>query len=140
MPRIAGPEDTVPLSLMLYEMAHELFPDEASDDNQLYWDEIFKYITDETYTVFVDEQYRGFFMVKEEHEPIYPNLRRYIGTKVYIQPEARKGRLLKEFYDMLFREFPDGDILGLTEIESEHIPVLNKRHEHIANVYKLKRS
>ena len=138
--RVAEPGDTIELSLMLYMMAHEIFPDEASDDNQLYWDEIFKYMTDKEYTIFIDDKHRGFFMVKEEFEPIYPNMKRYIGTKVFIYPEYRKGKLLKEFYDILFDTFTDGDILSLIEAHSEHTRVSDKRHVHLANVYKLERS
>ena len=127
------------IAMMMKAMATELYPEHASWDDNVYWDETFKCMEDSDYSVFVDDELRGFFIVKDDHDPIFPTIKRYIGTKVYIAPSHRKGRLLRQFYDKLFEEFPDGDILGLTEINSEHIPVLNKRHEHIANVYKLKR-
>lgn len=140
MVRAADDSDIFELALMLKAMAHELAPDNAIDDFDVYLAEVFKYMNDETMTVYISDTRRGFFMVKDDSEPIYKDLKRYIGTKVYIKEEYRKTRLLKDFYDVLFRDFPDGDILGLTEIDSEHIEVLNKRHELIAQVYKMKRS
>ena len=140
MVRKAVAEDTLILSLMLKEMAVELFPANAVADNDIYWDEIFKYMRDDTIHIFIDDELRGFFMVKEESEPIYSDMTRYIWTKVFIYPKHRKGRILKCFYDKVEDAFPTGDIIGLTEINSEHIPVLEKRHQRIANVYKFIRS
>jgi hypothetical protein len=62
----------------------------------------------------------------------------YNGIRVYIKPKYRKGRLLKQFYDIMFETF-DGEIWGMTEAHSEHIKVLDKRHTLVAKVYKLER-
>ena len=59
--------------------------------------------------------------------------------RVYIQPEHRHSSLLARFYKRLFEDFPDGDIMGVTEIHSEHIKVLDKRHELVAKVYRMNR-
>ena len=118
-------------------MYKELYGDEAKEYLQLYTDEIIKCMADDKQTILVDEEYRGFFIVMDISEPMIVN-KRYQGTRVYIRPGFRKTRLLKEFYDELFYRF-DGDIFGQTEAGSEHIKVLDKRHDLIAKVYKLKR-
>lgn len=137
MVRLASYKDLAPLSELLQAMAKELMPEYATDDNMVYRSEVLKYLHDEEYHVYIDDRYRGFFMVKDDTEPVYPGYHRYIGTKVYIKDDYRGGRLLKQFYDKLFTDFKDGDIVGLTEIDSAHIPVLDKRHKLIAKVYLL---
>ncbi len=135
--RLAVTADIEELTIMLKMMAQELMPDHAVDDDAIYRLEILKYMSDETYYVYIDDKHRGFFMVKDDSEPIYVNMNRYIGTKVFIKKGFRSGRILKQFYTKLFEDFPDGDIIGLTEINSQHIPVLDKRHILIAKVYLL---
>ena len=46
---------------------------------------------------------------------------------------------IKNMYDFMFDNF-DGDIIGMTDIKSEHNDVLTKRHEILGVLYKLKRS
>ncbi len=135
--RLATFEDVSELTSMLKMMAQELMPDYAVDDEDIYHLEILKYMSDDTYHVYIDSKHRGFFMVKDDSEPIYKGMNRYIGTKVFIKKGFRSGRVLKQFYTKLFEDFPDGDIIGLTEINSQHIPVLDKRHTLIAKVYLL---
>lgn len=139
MVRLATLNDVPYLVDMLKAMAVEVMPEAASTEYSAYVVAIFKYIKDPEYYVYVDDEHRGFFVVKDDYDPVFPAIHRYIGTKVYIAPPYRKGKLLKQFYAKLFDDFPEGDILGLTEIGSEHIKVLNKRHRHIANVYILNR-
>jgi hypothetical protein len=127
------------LALMLAEMYHELFPAHASTNMNEYITEIVNHYNNPKDTVYIDSELRGFFIVRDETEAIAPTLKRYNGIRVYIKEEHRKGRLLAEFYARLFEDFPDGEILGQTEINSEHIAVLDKRHEAIAKVYRLKR-
>ena len=127
------------LALLLRAMYKELFPDHAVDDINVYISEMVKNFNCPKTTTYVDDYFRGFFQVRDETEAMTPTCKRYHGIRVYIIPEERKGRLLKEFYDRLFTDFPDGDIIGVTEITSEHIAVLEKRHKRIANMYVLNR-
>jgi len=127
------------LATMLAEMYHEVFPAHYSTDLNTYVSTIVEHFNNPKDTIYIDSQYRGFFIIRDETESIAPTLIRYNGIRVYIKKEYRKGRLLTEFYARLFEDFPDGAILGSTEIDSEHIAVLDKRHELIAKVYKLKR-
>ena len=138
MIRLAENDDDLRLAVMLRDMYRELQPIEAVSDLGVYLVEVDRCLKDPAQAVFIAEE--GFFMVVDETEPMTPNMKRYNGTRVYIKPEHRSGRVLKEFYDVMFRAFPDGDILGVTVLNSKHIKVLEKRHTRIANVYMLNRS
>jgi len=127
------------LALMLLAMYKELFPLDASSNTDDYVSQIVEHFNDPRDVIYLDDKFRGFFVVRDETEKIAPTLHRYNGIRIYIKKEYRKGRLLAEFYARLFKDYPDGDILGVTEINSEHIAVLDKRHERVANVYKLRR-
>jgi hypothetical protein len=137
MIRIANINDLQPLAVMLRDLYKELMPDDALDDLRVYRLEIMKHLTDDRDIIYIEE--RGFFMVRDETEAMAPTLRRYNGIRVYIQPEHRHSSLLARFYKRLFTDFPDGDIMGITEIHSEHIKVLDKRHELVAKVYRMNR-
>ena len=141
MVRLANEEDTLPIATMLKKMTIEIMPEYASDDDSVYWGFIYDALEDDNTYVYVDDYYRGFFIIVDDIDPTLPDYHRYINTKIYIEPEYRKrSRVYKQFWDKLYEDFPDGDIIGVTEINSEHIPVLEKRHERIANVYKVNRS
>ena len=140
MIRLATQKDKDELALMLLAMYVELFQEEASYNMAVYQDEIQKHLDNPRDYIYVDEDYKGFFVVRDETEAMTPNLHRYNGIRVFIAKQYRRSPLLALFYSHLFHDFPDGDILGMTEINSDHIPVLDKRHELIAKVYKLKRS
>jgi len=135
----ATQEHIAPLTHMLANMYAELFGADASTNVEDYLAVIIGHLDSKRDTVYIDSELRGFFIVRDETEIIAPTLRRYNGIRVYIHKEHRKGRLLAEFYARLFEDFPDGEILGQTEINSEHIAVLDKRHKLIAKVYKLNR-
>ena len=138
---IRAEQEHIPLlAFMLYTMYKELFGDKAEDDINVYISEIVNHYNNPRDTVYIDSSFRGFFIVRDETEAIAPRLKRYNGIRVFIKPEFRNTRLLAEFYAKLFEDFPDGDILGQTEIDSKHIAVLDKRHELIAKVYKLRRN
>jgi len=139
MINLAEQKDIPILAVMLRDMYCELFPAHALTDINVYITEVVKHYNDSRDSVYIDSTARGFFIVRDETEAAAPSLHRYNGIRVYIHKEHRKGRLLAEFYARLFKDFPDGDILGSTEIDSEHIAVLDKRHTRIANVYKLNR-
>ncbi len=140
MIRLATKKDKEKLALMLLAMYVELFPEEATYDMGVYLNEIQNHLDNPKDYIYIDNDNRGFFVVRDETEPMTPNLHRFNGIRVFIMKEYRKSPLLALFYSHLFHDFPNGDILGMTEINSEHIPVLDKRHELIAKVYKLKRS
>ncbi len=140
MIRLAKDKDLHSLSMMFLAMYVEVFGDEASLDARVYQEVMKAHLDDPRDSVFLDDKFRGFFIVRDETEPMTPNMHRYNGIRVYIAKQYRKSPLLSVFYQHLFQEFPDGDILGVTEINSEHIAVLDKRHELIAKVYKLNRN
>ena len=125
---------------MLQAMYLEMRPDYAVEEFNIYVGEVLRCYNDPKQTIFIDSSYRGFFIMQDETEPMTPGMKVYQGTRVYIKPEFRKSKLLKTFYEAMFEHYPDGDILGVTIVGSEHIQVLNKRHELIANVYKLRRN
>jgi hypothetical protein len=137
MVRKASTKDIYALAEMLQEMAREISPEHAAKNPATYLKEVQNYLEDETLTVYVDDGLRGFFIVKDDFDAVFPTLRRVIGTKVYIKPKYRHTHILKRFYDKLFEDFAEYEILGLTEIDSPHIPVLEKRHKRVANVYVL---
>ncbi len=139
MVREANLQDRDALSYMLRDMMLELFPDDAVEYVQCYRDMILSHFNNSCDTIYIDDEYRGFLVVRDETEPCTPSRRIYNPMRIYIKPEYRHSRLLYQFYQRLFKDFPDGEIWGLTEIHSEHIPVLDKRHECVAKVYKLRR-
>lgn len=139
MIREANKTDITDLSLMLQELYIELMPEHATSDIEVYVNTITDHLIDDRDTVYIEED-KGFFIVRNETEPMTPTLHRYNGIRVYIKPQHRHSRLLANFYKRLFKDYPNGDILGSTEINSPHIKVLDKRHSCIAKVYKLKRS
>ncbi len=139
MINLAKQEDIPLLAVMLHRMYVELFEAQASEDMNVYISCIIDHFNDSRDRVYIDSQGRGFFIMRDETEALAPTMKRYNGLRVYINEDSRKGRLLSEFYARLFEDYPDGDIIGVTEINSEHITVLDKRHTRIANMYKLNR-
>jgi len=81
---------------------------------------------------------RGLFILKDE-TPVVKKTKIWNGVAVYIKPEYRHTRALKEYYDYMFN-LVDGTIMGYTEVNSSHNKVLLKRHELLGYVYKMKRS
>ena len=138
MIKIATSKDILTVARMMMALYKEIQPQYATDDLEVYAMEVRKHIQSPTDTLYVAEG--GFFIVRDETEPMTPNLHRYNGIRVFIAPSYRNGSLLARFYDRLFTDFPNGEIMGITEINSEHIKVLDKRHTLIAKVYRLNRS
>jgi len=136
MVRLIDKEEIPKVAVLMKAMAKELMGDKAANDVALYVKATFDAYKDKTQYIYVDANYKGFF----DYEEIYPDYHRYIITKIYIKPEARKGTLYRDMYLSVVNDFPEGDILGVTEIDSQHIPILEKRHKRIANVYQLDRN
>ena len=122
---------------MLYAMYHEMRPDECSKDESDYLKVAEDYLL--AYDVIIETEGKGIFIMRNENDPLTPNVIQWFGLVVYIKPNYRKGKLLKLFYDYLFANY-EGNILGVTEINSEHIKVLDKRHTCVAKLYRLTRS
>jgi len=137
MIKIATKDDILFIATMMMALYKEVQPDHYSRDIDVYISQVIKHMHLPTDTVYVAEG--GFFIVRDETEPMAPTLHRYNGIRVYIDPAYRHSSLLARFYDRLFTDYTDGDILGVTEINSEHIKVLDKRHTLIAKVYRLNR-
>jgi len=138
MIKIAQLSDVGHIATMMMSMYKELMPEYASDDILVYRECVLQSMTSDKETIYVSEY--GFFQVRDESEPMLPNLERYNGVRVYIEPEHRKDFLLASFYKRLFRDYPTGQIIGMTESNSEHIDVLDKRHDEVARIYILRRS
>lgn len=140
MIRLAIASDLPKIAMLLQHMYIEVFEAQASTNFDDYMTDIMLTYTNPKKYIYIDSEFKGFFILSDEYSNLLPNNKRFQGTDVYIVPKYRKGKLLKQFYDKLFLDFPDGDILGVTELNSEHINVCNKRHKHILNVYVLNRS
>jgi len=139
MVREANAGDTSTLALMLKKMSVEMMPEYATDNDGMYWATVMEWLEEPNTYVFVDNVLRGFFVVIDDSEDIFPDYHRYVISKVYIEPQYRKTKLYSRFFNFVYEEFTDGDVIGVTEIGSDHIPVLEKRHERIANVYRMTR-
>ncbi len=139
MIRKAEIKDLSELSSMLEAMYCGLFGDLATKDELAYRTMMMEYLTDPKTTVYISSG-KGFFIVRDETEAVTPTLEVYNGIAVYINPEHRKTSLLAHFYKRLFKDYPTGYIIGRTEINSEHIAVLDKRHTLISQVYRIERS
>lgn len=139
MIRIANNTDLGDLASMLRDLYKEISLQHAVEDINVYRVAIQEHFDDERDVIYIEEG-KGFYIVRDETEPMTPNLNRYNGIRVYIKPQHRHTRLLANFYKRLFEDYPDGDIVGVTEINSPHIKVLDKRHSCLAKVYKLERS
>jgi len=133
-------KDVSKVAELLQALTIELMPEYATSDELAYRAEVMGWLNSDVYTVFVDDDYRGFIVLLDESERITPNYHRIINTKIYIKPEARGSTLYSHFYKAMLQEFPTGDIMGLTEVNSPHIKTLDKRHERIAIVYRVNRS
>lgn len=119
---------------MLRAMYLELDPVDTIDDWELFRSLASNYI----YTANVIFDHRGCFVMKEE-TPIVKRTPLWNGVAVYIKPEFRKTKALKEYYTYMFEHFK-GSIMGFTEVNSEHNKVLLKRHKLLGYVYELHRS
>ncbi len=139
MVRKAELYDLDELVVMMYELYKDINPKYATNDMEVYKAAVLEHFADDRDTIYIDDTFRGFFIVRDESEPMTPGFKRYNGIRVYIYPEHRRSNLLAKFYKRLFKDFPEGEILGVTEINSDHIQVLDKRHNLVAQVYKLER-
>ena len=137
MVRYAEEKDIDSLAAMLRNFTQELWPEHYCINLKIYKDEIFKAFENPKDTIFIDSRNRGFAIVRDDTEMITPTMKRYNPYRIYIKPKYRGGRLLSQFYEVLFEKYSDGEIWGLTEANSKHIPVLEKRYKRIANIYDL---
>jgi len=117
---------------MLWDMYQELQPEECSTLMSDYVAEAIRFI--ETYDVLLERRYRGMVIMENVTNVLTPNLPQWQGVVLYIKPEFRKRRVLKTIYTYLFANY-EGDILSLTDINSEHIKVQDKRQPCIAKLY-----
>ena len=139
MIREANTNDLPFLSEMLQRMTIEVYGDKAAKDEKVYERVMLGHLAEPTELVLIDNLLNGFVVVKDATEAITPNYHRYIILRIYIRPSKRHTRLYKDIYDEVFKRYPKGEIWGITEIDSPHIKILDKRHEVIAKVYKARR-
>lgn len=119
---------------MLYAMYQEVSPEIVTTDIDEFEQLALNHILNDY--VYFDN--RGFFIVKDETLPIH-NKKFWNGVSVYVKPEFRASKALKDYYDVLFNTF-EGTIMGFTEVNSLHNKVLMKRHRLLGYVYELNRS
>ena len=139
MIREATTQDLDELTSMLYKATMEIYPDYAVHDMEIYRKTIIDHLAEPTELVLVDDNLNGFVVIKDLVESVTPNYHRYFILRIYIEPEKRHTRLYKEIYDEVFNRYPEGEIWGITEINSPHIKILDKRHEVVAKIYKARR-
>jgi len=138
MIRIAKEPDLYHVARMMRELYKELQPSHYTDDLNVYMKSVIESHNNPKDTIYIEKD-KGFFIVRDESEPMTPTLHRYNGIRVFIKIEHRNTSLLARFYNRLFTDFPNGEILGVTELNSKHIQVLDKRHTLLAKVYRLNR-
>ena len=123
------------LKELLYKMYHEVSPLLASTDKALYERQARKHLKKDT--VWLDDSLMGFFIMRDESIPVL-NQTLWNGVSVYIEPQYRNSKMLKNFYEFMFENYK-GTIMGFTDVKSEHNKVLSKRHNLLGYVYELKR-
>lgn len=117
------------LKAMYFELDSLSYKEEA-----IFWKELaMLHLTRDT--VLINEA--GLFIMRDETLPVHKE-KVWNGVSVYIKPEYRHTRVLKDFYTYMFDNFK-GKILGFTEVNSPHNKVLLKRHKLIGYVYVLNR-
>lgn len=132
--KIATLDDISTILPMLKAMYMEVTPDLVVDITSRYEDLLHSHIKKDI-VIFDD---RGFFIMREETLPIH-KYRSWNGVSVYVKPEYRHTKALKEYYDYMFKNFY-GTIYGFTDAASKHNKVLMKRHKLLGYVYEINRS
>ena len=131
--KVANQSDSYTLALLLKDMYFELDSDSYVEDLNLWLDLANLHIKKDT--VLIDS--RGFFILRDETLPVHKE-KVWNGVAVYVKPEFRNSKALKDYYKFMFSNFK-GTILGFTEINSLHNKVLLKRHKLVGYVYVLNR-
>jgi len=137
--RLADLSDLSVLTEMLMAMYEEVFPDDAVDDELVYRQEVVECLIDEKYVVILVDDNKAFAMIRDDTELMTPTLKRYNITRVYVKPEHRGGRAYATMKNWVAENFSDGDVIGMTEVNSNHLPILLKRDEVVAVVMKMKK-
>jgi len=133
--RKATSSDLEEISKMLHDMYNEVQPLIASQEIQKY-----KELTKQHFKndfVYIDEDNRSVLIMRDVSSPVLKQ-KLYDGVSVYIKPQYRKTKLLKEMYDFMFKNF-QGTIVGYTDVNSEHNDVLIKRHKLLGYFYEIYR-
>lgn len=116
-------------------MLNEVFGDKSSDNIEDYRRECLKEISDPLNVYLLDEDINGYVKLRDVSSPLV-DMQRWDLQEIYIKPEKRGSRLYAQFRDYLRENFK-GDVVGMTEISSNHIPMLMKHQELIGMVFKL---
>lgn len=122
------------ISSYLRSMYLELDKEDTIDDIELFNILAMDYIKN-TIVMFDN---RGLFILKDE-TPIVKKTSIWNGVSVYIKPEFRHTKCLKDFYKVMF-SCVKGIIMGYTHKDSKHNKVLLKRHNLLGYVYQLERN
>ena len=130
----ANISDVHKLANMLKAMYQEISPLASNEDKK--YEQLAEKHIKEDYVYLLDD--KAFYIVKDVSVPVIDR-KMWDGVSVYIKPEYRKGRALSSMYKHMFKTF-DGDIIGMVEPNSEHLPVVAKRHTLVGYLYKMNRS
>jgi len=108
MIRLMKEHEILQVARLLESMVAEVFPSHYTQGNSILFIRGVQKHIDDGDSIYVDDALRGFFIVKDVTDIVTPSLKIYEGTRVYIKPEYRKGRLLSEFYQRLYDDFQIG--------------------------------
>ncbi len=127
--------DLKEISEMLYKMYNEVQPLIASQEIKKYEELTKQHLKNDF--VFIDEDNRSVLIMRDVSSLVLDQ-KLYDGVSVYIKPQYRKSKLLKEMYSYMFKNFK-GTIVGYTDVNSEHNDVLIKRHKLLGYFYEINR-
>ncbi len=136
--RKATIKDLHEISKMLFLMYREIQPELATKNINRYVLLAREHLESEKDFVFIDEENRGIFIMRDVSSIILDK-KMYDGVSIYIMPEYRKTKLLKEMYEYMFKNF-NGIIIGFTDVNSQHNSVLMKRHKLMGYVYEINKT
>jgi hypothetical protein len=128
-------DDIKEISEMLYSMYNEVQPELASQNIKKYETLAKEHLMNDF--AFIDDNNRSLLIMRDVSIPVLDQ-KMYDGVSVYIKPEFRKTKLLKQMYSFMFKNFK-GTIVGYTDINSEHNEVLVKRHKLLGFFYEINR-
>jgi len=78
---------------------------------------------------------RGFIVMSNISSPLLVDQpKQWLGEIVYIKPKFRKTRALSDYYSYMFDNF-EGEILGMVEVGTDHMPVVAKRGREIGRLF-----
>ncbi len=129
MIKVTTSADTIVAGNLLFAMYNEVFPDICSEHIVDYVEYI-----ESCEHVYIGDEGECLLIVKDVTPKLLNIPTLWDGEAVYIIPNKRKGKLLKEMYDFMFETF-EGNFVGMVNKGSEHESVVAKRGEFYGTTY-----